>query len=286
MDVTASSSPLCGDVETFRIPVVETLPPSDVGATNSTNGGFGTLNGQWSGVTPGNTIKTFYRCGMCNAPYPTNSALTANTAAASAQATWTMSPELVTGLATGDVCYQACYFDTTEGTGPFCSDVQTFSVPGVQTDPPTNVFPTNNPAIGGYAQFEGSYTGYPAGHNRSSWYSYAPCQSYPGDAIRTANRSTTNAPASGSLPGVPVQGLPVGVKICYEACVVDDTTKSAPNCGDVERFTILAQTTAPTPAPTPAPSDCPGVRVKVKPDKTRDKKDDTIVKAGDNFKVQ
>lgn len=106
VDVT-DGSVFAGDVETFKIPTVDTLPATNVGATNSTNGGFGTLNGEWSGAIPGHTLQTFYRCGPCDAPYPTGSSVSPNTTVTNAPATGTMTPAPVTGLAAGDVCYQA-----------------------------------------------------------------------------------------------------------------------------------------------------------------------------------
>lgn len=153
-----------------------------------------------------------------------------------------------------------CYCDTTAGSNAICGDVQSFTVPGVQTDPPMNVVATNSTT--GSAQLEGSYTGYPAGHQITSWFLYAPCDSYPDSAVRTANRTTSNAPANGALPGVPVDGLPVGVEICYAACAVDDTTNSPPNCAAPTRFTITAP--PPTPSPTAAPADCPNIKLKIK----------------------
>lgn len=260
IDMTTTLQPICGDVETFRIPVVDTLPSSEVGATNSTNGGFGTLNGQWSDTIPGHTLKTFYRYGSCDAPYPSGSALTTNTTVNSAGATGTMTPAQVAGLAAGSVCFQACYYDVTVASDAICGDVQSFSIPGVHTDPPTNIVAANNTAVGGSAHLKGSYTGYPVGHTLSSWYSYAPCGPYPGDAIRTPNTTVVGAPASGAVPDAPVNGLPVGVEICYQACVVDATTSSPPNCGSVKRFTIPAHTAGPT----AVPNDCPDIHVKIK----------------------
>lgn len=108
VDVT-DGSVFAGDVETFKIPTVDTLPATNVGATNNTAiGGYATLPGTWAGATPGNTLQTFYRYGPCDAPYPTGSSVTPNTTVTSAPATGTMTPAPVTGLVAGaDTCFQA-----------------------------------------------------------------------------------------------------------------------------------------------------------------------------------
>lgn len=242
VDKTVNGPAVCGATEQFVIPLVDTTAPVGVGATNSSSsGGFATFTVTYANVTAGHNISTYYKYGPCPPPLALQTAAVATTNAAASGST---ANAPTTGLPLNvSICYQSvsssrlptylscllthpstcttsypqCETDLTDGSGPFCGDIQTFRIPVIETLPATNVGATNNTAIGGYATLPGSWAGATPGDTLATFYKYGDCQTYPTGSSVTPNTTVTNAQATGTMTSQAVTGLPAGADTCFQA---------------------------------------------------------------------